>query len=117
MSNDNPYSESLFKTLKYRPDLPVKPFADLLQARRWVTKLVDWYNSEHRHSGISFVTPDQRHELLDASLLQARHEVYEAARQRHPNRWSKHTRDWSRKDRVHLNPDAPESAPMPRKPL
>lgn len=117
VSNDNPYSESLFKTLKYRPDLPVKPFADLLQARRWVSKLVDWYNSEHRHSGISFVTPDQRHELLDASLLQARHEVYEAARQRHPNRWSKHTRDWSRKDRVHLNPDTPEPAPMPRKPL
>lgn len=117
VSNDNPYSESLFKTLKYRPDLPVKPFADLLQARRWVTKLVDWYNSEHRHSGISFVTPDQRHGLLDASLLQARHEVYEAARQRHPNRWSKHTRDWSRKDRVHLNPDTPEAAPMPRKPL
>ena len=117
VSNDNPYSESLFKTLKYRPDLPVKPFADLLQARRWVSKLVDWYNSEHRHSGISFVTPDQRHELLDASLLQARHEVYEAARQRHPNRWSKHTRDWSRKDRVHLNPDTPEPAPMPRNPL
>lgn len=61
--------------------------------------------------------PDQRHELLDASLLQARHEVYEAARQRHPNRWSKHTRDWSRKDCVHLNPDTPEPAPMPRKPL
>ena len=82
-----------------------------------MTKLVDWYNSEHRHSGISFVTPDQRHGLLDASLLQARHGVYEAARQRHPNRWSKHTRDWSRKDRVHLNPDTPEPAPMPRKTL
>ena len=117
VSNDNPYSESLFRTLKFRPDLPVKPFADLLQARRWVAKLVDWYNTEHRHSGISFVTPDQRHALLDESLLQARHEVYESARQRHPGRWSKHTRDWSRKDLVHLNPDTPETAEIPRNTL
>ena len=107
VSNDNPYSESLFRTLKWRPDMPVKPFADLLQARNWVGKLVDWYNSEHRHSGINFVTPDQRHAQLDVSLLQARHGVYEAARARHPNRWSKHTRDWSRPETVHLNPDTP----------
>ena len=57
VSNDNPYSESLFRTLKYRPDLPVKAFEDLLQARRWVTELVHWYNDEHRHSAIGFVTP------------------------------------------------------------
>ncbi|MDO9482644.1 MAG: IS3 family transposase [Hydrogenophaga sp.] len=105
VSNDNPYSESLFRTLKYRPELPVKPFADLLQARRWVGKLVDWYNQEHRHSGIGFVTPDQRHSLLDGALLQARHEVYEAAQRRNPSRWSRNTRDWSRRDIVHLNPD------------
>lgn len=116
VSNDNPYSESLFRTLKFRPDLPVKPFADLLQARRWVGKLVDWYNTEHRHSGIGFVTPEQRHGMLDESLLQARRVVYEAARQRHPNRWSKHTRDWSRKDHVHLNPDKPDTPDSPTKP-
>ena len=105
VSNDNPYSESLFRTLKYRPELPVKPFANLLQARRWVTDLAHWYNNEHRHSAISFVTPGQRHALLDQSLLQARDVVYEAARQRHPNRWSGHTRDWTRQDTVLLNPD------------
>lgn len=105
VSNDNPYSESLFRTLKYRPDLPVQPFADLLQARRWVGQLVDWYNQEHRHSGIGFVTPDQRHALLDGALLQARHEVYKAAQRRNPSRWSKNTRDWSRRAVVHLNPD------------
>ena len=87
--------------------MAVKPFADLLKARNRVGKLVDWYNSEHRHSGINFVTPDQRHAQLDVSLLQARHGVYEAARARHPNRWSKHTRDWSRPETVHLNPDTP----------
>jgi len=107
VSNDNPYSESLFRTLKYRPELPVKPFADLLQARRWVTELVHWYNNEHRHSAISFVTPDQRHSLLDQSLLEARDAVYEAARRSHPNRWSGGTRDWTRQDAVHLNPDKP----------
>jgi len=109
VSNDNPYSESLFRTLKYRPNLPVKPFAELLQARRWVTELVRWYNNEHRHSAISFVTPDQRHELLDQSILQERDRVYEAARQAHPNRWSGQARDWTRKDAVHLNPDKPNT--------
>ena len=107
VSNDNPYSESLFRTLKYRPELPAKPFANLVQARRWVSGLVNWYNYEHRHSAISFVTPDQRHGLLDQSILQARDVVYEAARQAHPNRWSGQTRDWSRQDAVHLNPDKP----------
>jgi putative transposase len=105
VSNDNAYSESLFRTLKYRPDLPVRPFADLLKARCWAEKLVDWYNNEHRHSAIAFVTPAQRHGLLDQSLLQARDGVYESARQRHPSRWSRQTRDWSCQDAVHLNPD------------
>jgi transposase InsO family protein len=107
VSNDNPYSESLFRTLKYRPELPAKPFANLVQARHWVSGLVHWYNNEHRHSAISFVTPDQRHELLDQSILQARDVVYEAARQAHPNRWSGQTRDWSPQGAVHLNPDKP----------
>ena len=109
VSNDNPYSESLFKTLKYRPQFPLKPFADLLQARRWVTKLVHWYNEEHRHSAISFVTPAQRHAQTDEALLQARASVYETARQKHPNRWSRKTRDWTFIDAVQLNPDSPQT--------
>ncbi len=106
VSNDNPYSESLFKTLKYKPRFPLKPFADLQQARRWVTELVHWYNDEHRHSAISFVTPAQRHAQVDAQMLQARAAVYENARRKNPQRWSTRTRDWDFIDVVHLNPTA-----------
>ena len=108
VSNDNPYSEALFRTLKYRPQLPVKPFDGLLQARRWVTELVHWYNHEHRHSAIGFVTPAQRHAQIDEHLLKARAKVYCAARNDNPNRWSGPTRNWSRIKEVHLNPETPE---------
>ena len=108
VSNDNPYSESLFKTLKYRPQFPLEPFEDLLQARRWVTELVHWYNDQHRHSAINFVTPAQRHAGADRDLLDARTKVYESARQSNPLRWSKRTRNWHFVDSVHLNPDTPQ---------
>lgn len=107
VSNDNPYSESLFATLKYRPLMPVKPFANIDQARLWVVGLVDWYNREHRHSAIGFVTPQQRHCGEDVHLLQQRRVVYEAARRKNPSRWSKNIRDWSRVNEVYLNPDKP----------
>lgn len=107
VSNDNPYSESLFRTLKYRPQLPLKPFKDLLHARRWVTDLVHWYNLEHRHSAIRFVTPTQRHAGLDKSMLKNRDVVYAAARQANPNRWSGSPRNWSLINEVHLNPNTP----------
>ena len=106
VSNDNPYAQSLFRTLKYRPQLPVKPFKDLLEARRWVAQLLHWYNEEHRHSAISFVTPAQRHSGLDAAMLNARKAVYETARHANPNRWSKNTRSWHYESAVHLNPDS-----------
>jgi putative transposase len=105
VSNDNPYSESLFKTLKYRPDYPAKPFADLTEARRWVDHLVRWYNHEHRHSAIRFVTPAQRHAGLDGPLLEQRTAVYEAARQKNPQRWRGTIRNWQRIAAVHLNPE------------
>jgi transposase InsO family protein len=105
VSNDNPYSESLFKTLKYRPKYPLKPFADVTEARQWATGLVEWYNHEHRHSAIRFVTPAQRHEGWDDKLLDNRKAVYEAARAKHPQRWSGSTRNWKRIQEVHLNPD------------
>jgi len=108
VSNDNPYSESLFRTLKYRPAMPVKPFENLFQARRWVTELVHWYNDEHRHSAIGFVTPNQRHAQQDKDLLAGRAAVYEMARKAHPQRWSKQCRNWNRVDQVHLNPDTYE---------
>ena len=109
VSNDNPYSEALFRTLKYRPELPVKPFENLLQARRWVTELVHWYNDEHRHSAIGFVTPSQRHAGQDFTLLEDRATVYELARQAHPQRWSRQTRNWRYVDQVLLNPDTPNT--------
>lgn len=105
VSNDNPYSESLFKTLKYRPHYPLKPFADVLEARQWVADLVQWYNLEHRHSAIGFVTPAQRHAGLDKALLVQRKALYEQARAQHPRRWSRQTRNWNRVHTVHLNPE------------
>jgi putative transposase len=105
VSNDNPYSESLFRTLKYRPDYPLKAFADLMAARQWVAGLVEGYNHEHRHSSIRFVTPAQRHAGLDNELLTLRKALYEAARSRHPKRWSGSTRNWQIVQAVHLNPD------------
>jgi hypothetical protein len=105
VSNDNPYSESLFKTLKYRPQYPLKPFADLTAARQWVGDLVQWYNHEHRHSAIGFITPAQRHAGLDHALLMQRKALYEQAKAQHPRRWSQQTRNWNRVQTVHLNPE------------
>lgn len=105
VSNDNPYSESLFKTLKYRPEHPVQAFASLDDARTWVAELVDWYNTEHRHGSIRYVTPDQRHAGEDSELLIARTAVYENARAKNPRRWTRETRNWSPIERVYLNPD------------
>lgn len=115
VSNDNPFSEALFRTLKYRPELPVKPFSGLLQARRWVTDLVHWYNQEHRHSAIRFVTPEQRHLKLDEAILGERAKVYAAARDAHPNRWSGPTRNWSPITQVHLNPQTLKDQNQPEK--
>jgi putative transposase len=112
VSNDNPYSESLFKTLKYRPDYPGRAFADLAHARTWVTGFVRWYNNEHRHSTINFVTPAQRHAGLDHVLLAARTAVYDAARQANPLRWSGSLRNWLPIREVHLNPDHASSETM-----
>ena len=107
VSNDNPYVESAFRTLKYRPEIPVRPFESLLAARRWVTELAHWYNHEHRHSAIGFVTPAQRHAGLDRALLEQRAQVYAMARKQHPQRWSAMPRPWAHVDTVSLNPDTP----------
>ena len=104
VSDDNPFIESLFRTLKYRPEYPQKPFENLEQARAWVTSFVAWYNGEHRHSGIRFVTPDQRHDGREAAVLAQRVTVYERARRKNPNRWSRRTRNWTAAPAVYLNP-------------
>ena len=88
VSNDNPYSESLFKTLKYRPSYPRRAFESLLAARQWISLFVQWYNEEHRHNAINCVTPAERHAGLNRALLEKRTIVYEAAKNRCPERWS-----------------------------
>jgi transposase InsO family protein len=103
VSDDNPYSESLFKTLKYCPQYPKKPFASVADARAWVLKFVDWYNNIHQHSGINFVTPNARHQGLDIEILKARTRVYKCAKERSPNRWSRQTRNWQHIGEVYLN--------------
>jgi len=104
VSDDNPYSESLFKTLKYRPSFPGGAFASLLEARTWVSKFVTWYNTEHLHSGLRFVTPQAKHEGRDKAILANRHVVYENAKLANPRRWSGQTRNWSVIEEVRLNP-------------
>jgi len=88
VSDDNPYSEALFKTLKYHPGFPDKPFDSLQEAREWIAGFQRWYNEVHRHSGLKFVTPAQRHRGEDGAILQQRHALYEAAKARRPERWS-----------------------------
>jgi putative transposase len=105
VSNDNPYSESLFRTLKYRPEYPGKAFEGILSARHWVQGFVDWYNHEHLHSAINFVTPDQRHQGDDKAILDQRRRVYNLAKSAHPERWSGDIRKWEHIKAVHLNPE------------
>ena len=106
VSNDNPYAESLFKTLKYRPNYQPKGFATIEEAREWVSLFVHWYNYEHRHSGLKFLTPMQRRSGKGAEILAKRHEVYEKAKAEHPERWNgRATRNWDLPEEVCLNPD------------
>ena len=104
VSNDNPYSEALFKTMKYRPKYPFNGFKSLDEARKWVEKFVNWYNKDHLHSGIKFLTPYQRHYGLDKGIMEKRIATYEEAKARHPERWSKNIRDWTLPEYVSLNP-------------
>ncbi len=106
VSNDNPYSESLFRTLKHTPAYPQSPFDTQLAAQDWVARFVHWYNTQHRHSGIRYVTLDQRHAGQDIALLAKRTRVYEGARARNPTRWTRSTRNWIPLATVTLDPQA-----------
>jgi transposase InsO family protein len=109
VSNDNPFSESLFKTMKYTPAYPDRPFESVNAAREWVKTFVCWYNGTHRHSGLKYVTPEQRHRGQDKALLEARSRLYLKARERHPERWSGDIRDWKPVSAVTLNPSSAET--------
>lgn len=103
VSDDNAYSEALFRTLKYRPFYPRRPFESLQEAKDWVTGFVDWYNNEHLHSGINYVTPASRHNRDDEKILEFRKKVFEEARIKNPARWVGKTRSWEAVPFVILN--------------
>ena len=106
VSDDNPYSESLFKTLKYHATFPFySKFACIGDARIWCEKFVNWYNHQHLHSALKFITPQQRHRGEDKIIFPRRHAVYEQAKNQNPKRWSGDTRNWSLPAAVTLNPN------------
>lgn len=104
VSNDNAYAESIFRTCKYRPDYPYDGFADITEARSWVLRFVHWYNDEHKHSGLKFISPAERHSGQCKAIMANRSCVYEIARQQNPARWSGDTRNWDLPTTVWLNP-------------
>lgn len=105
VSDDNAYAESLFRTAKYRPEFHAKGFATLDEARTWAAGFVLWYNFDHRHSGIRYVSPAQRHAGEDQKILAARHALYLRAKEQNPARWSGNTRNWRHVGAVTLNPE------------
>jgi putative transposase len=104
VSNDNPYSESLFRTCKYRPNYPTEAFKSIEEARKWVMGFVEWYNNVHYHSGIKFTTPGSRHTGSAEKIIENRKKVYAAAKELHPERWTNDTRNWDLPEFVALNP-------------
>jgi putative transposase len=86
ISNDNPFSESAFKTLKYRPDFPGR-FSSIEEARAYCQSFFSWYNTEHRHAGIVMLTPEVVHYGREQSILAERQRVLDEAFARHPERF------------------------------
>ena len=111
VSNDNAYAEAIFRTCKYRPNYPSKGFSSLEDAREWVLNFTKWYNYEHKHSGIKFITPVQRHNGQYDLVMEKRKQVYEQAKAKNPERWSRSTRNWTLPDEVWLNPERTKSEP------
>ena len=105
VSNDNAYAESIFRTCKYRPDYPSRGFADISEARQWVLKFAHWYNHNHKHSGLKFISPAQRHDGIEKEIMAQREAVYRAARVKHPERWRGDIRNWELPEAVYLNPE------------
>jgi transposase InsO family protein len=114
VSDDNAFSEALFSTVKGRPEYPSKPFESLEAARAWVEEFVRWYNHEHLHSAIRFVSPADRHDGIEHEVLGLRKQVYEAARRHNPERWTRETRCWDPVEEVVLNRDQMNVKPDPQ---
>ena len=86
VSDDNPYSESHFRTLKYRPDFPDR-FGCIEDSRAFCQRFFAWYNEEHRHSGIELLTPSMVHHGQAPVVIERRQGVLDAAYQAHPERF------------------------------
>jgi transposase InsO family protein len=110
VSNDNAFSEAMFRTFKYGLDFPVDGFDDLASAQAWSERFVNGYNIEHRHSALRYVTPDERHRGQDGVILERRHALYQQARAERPERWSGKTRNWTPIGAVTLNPETGSNA-------
>lgn len=104
VSNDNPFSEALFKTCKYRSNYPQDGFKSIEEARDWVYTFVDWYNNKHYHSGLNFITPNSRHTGKAKEIMEHRKKVYKAAQYLYPQRFNRGIRNWKLPDVVALNP-------------
>ena len=107
VSNDNAFAESIFRTLKYRHSYLRRRFRDILSVREWVDQFIAWYNTEHRHSGIKYVTPNQRHFGLADNICEIRQSTYEEAKRKHPKRWSRHIKSWQQPEIVKINHPRP----------
>jgi putative transposase len=104
VSNDNPYSETTFKTLKYNNKIKISPFGSLDEANLQISKFVNFYNTEHCHKGIKYVTPEQRHQCEDFDILNKRDKFFKIQKEKHPERWSGKTRNLEPEKIVYLNP-------------
>ncbi len=104
VSDDNPFIEAFFRTLKYCPQFPIQAFESLTEFNTWMLAFVLKYNTVDKHNGIKYVTPHERHEGLDIEILRKRAAVYEDARAKNPNRWSKKIKDFDWIKLVYLNP-------------
>ena len=112
-SDDNPYSEVQFRTLKYHPDYLDHAFPDLVRARAWVKQFARWYNTKHQHSSINFVTPHERHSGIDRDVLTSRDVVYNQAKRRRPNWWTRTTGNWTPVGAVTLHAFRPKQQTQP----
>jgi len=112
VSNDNPFSESQFKTMKYRPEFPDR-FGSIEDARAFCQTFFAWYNTEHRHSGIAMLTPEDVHLGRAAGKLAARADVLEQAYAAHPERFVRGVpTPATLADEVWINPPKPAPAPL-----
>jgi transposase InsO family protein len=114
VSNDNPYSEALFKTIKFTPGYP-RRFAEIDQTRNWFAEFVHWYNTKHRHSGIGYISPENRHAGRTPQIMTQRNNVLEQARRKHPERWPNGQLHWEEYPVVYLNPDTHTRESLMRK--